>query len=92
MPNRSVEEYEGRLNAHRELLTTILAILVRKDESLVRLLEQQMPVMDGEEDPGVIPTSAFATENARSEEVTAVLDAAIARSRRGTGGPAATPV
>ena len=42
--------------------------------------EDETMFMDGEEDPGVIPSEAFAFEEARSAEIRAILKAAQARA------------
>lgn len=80
MARLSDEEYEGRLNAHRELLTSLLSTLAAVDPYLLSSLEEQTVVVDGEEDPGVVPSKAFAAANAMSEETRSILRAAAQRA------------
>lgn len=80
MARLSDEEYEGRLNAHRELLTSLLSTLAAMDPRLLSSLEEETAVLDGEEDPGVMPSAAFAAANAMSEETRSILRAAAERA------------
>lgn len=86
MPDNSLEELEGRLAAHRELLVTVVCALIENAPLSARDLEQEKLVRNGEEDPGAVPGRAFAIANARTEEMAAVIDRAlervVARERR----------
>lgn len=82
MAEFSAEDHEGRLNAHRELLVSLLAILAGKDKDALRFLEMQAAAPDGEEDPGVVPTPAFAAGNAMAEEIRGILRTASERNER----------
>jgi len=77
----TIEELEGRLSAQREVLIAFLAAYLSGDsKSLSARLGDETMFMDGEEDPGVIPSEAFAFEEARSAEIRAILKAAQARA------------
>jgi hypothetical protein len=80
----TIEELEGRLSAQREVLIAFLAAYLSGDsETLGARLRDETMFMDGEEDPGVIPSEAFAFEEARSAEIRAILRAAQARAAAG---------
>jgi len=72
---------EGRINAQRELIVTILASLLR-DGKIADLdrIEQEIVPVNGEEDPGVVPSAAYAIEGASAEEIRTILKAAKARA------------
>lgn len=77
----TMEELEGRLSAQREILIAFLAAYIAGDrDSLNARLRDETMFMDGEEDPGVVPSEAFAFEEARSAEIRAILRAAQARA------------
>jgi len=77
----TIEEGEGRLSAQREILIAFLAAYLSGDsKSLSARLRDETMFMDGEEDPGVVPSEAFAFEEARSAEIRAILKAAQARA------------
>jgi hypothetical protein len=76
----TIEELEGRLSAQREILIAFLAAYLSGDsKTLSARLRDETVFMDGEEDPGVVPSEAFAFEEARSAEIRAILGAAQAR-------------
>jgi hypothetical protein len=76
----TIEELEGRLSAQREILIAFLAAYLSDDsKTLSARLRDETVFMDGEEDPGVVPSEAFAFEEARSAEIRAILGAAQAR-------------
>jgi len=77
------KEIEGILSAHRELLTRLLSARFEEDAGFQSRLEQEAEVHDGEEDPGAIPTSDFAVQEARAREIRAIL--AIASSKAAAG-------
>jgi hypothetical protein len=75
-----MEELEGRLSAQREILIAFLAAYLSNDhEKLTKRLRDETVFMDGEEDPGAIPSEAYAFEAARSDEIRSILRAAQAR-------------
>jgi hypothetical protein len=77
------EELEGRLNAQRELLIEMLAAMIGGEITIttfLRRLRDDATFKDNEEDPGLIPESAFAIENAAAREVRSILEAARARA------------
>jgi hypothetical protein len=78
-----VQELERRLNAHREVLTTVVAALARSGAA--EILDHLAPdtlFMNGQEDPGVLPTKAFALEQAHADEIKRIVDAARQRAER----------
>jgi hypothetical protein len=77
----TMEELEGRLSAQREILIAFLAAyLSGSHETLNARLRDETIFMDGEEDPGAMPSEAFAFEAARASEIRAILKAAQARA------------
>ena len=77
MTNQSPHQLEGRLNAQREALAVLLAWAMRQSESsIVATLEAGLAVQDHEEDPGVLPDVAFATEAAKANEMQLLLERA----------------
>ena len=78
-----MNKLEFQLAAHRELLIGLLGIVrqARPEEwqSLLGQVEDDLVVKDHEEDPGVVPSEAFAAQNALSEELQAILHAVQAR-------------
>ena len=66
MPKDELQILRARLNAHRELIVEILSQLMASD---IRVgggalggPGDDLAVMDQEEDPGVLPTEAFAEQ------------------------------
>ncbi|MCT7377925.1 hypothetical protein [Chelativorans salis] len=77
LPN---EELEGRLNAQRETLAFLIAHLTHLEgDSLLDALDEQSQFQDHQEDPGAVPTSAFAIEGAMMREFRLILEEARAR-------------
>jgi len=79
-----MQNVEFRLAAHREILVAILSALARHDElwsEINRLLEEVEIVQDHEEDPGIVPSEAFARQNALTTEITSILEDATARAQ-----------
>jgi len=77
------QELEGRLNAHRELMIEMLSAMIGGEVTITAFLKKlrdDATFKDNEEDPGVIPESAFAIENASAREIRAILEAAKARA------------
>ena len=75
-------ELEARLNAHREVLISLMASMMA-DGRHMRVfdeLQQDAIFRDGEEDPGIVPTKAFASEAHAADEIARLLDAARARA------------
>lgn len=65
------EEVEGRLSAHRYILSHLLARLSNepdKQKILVDWLDERASVNDGEEDPGAVIVQGFAEQQARADE------------------------
>ncbi|MFC3163525.1 hypothetical protein [Ciceribacter thiooxidans] len=82
MKDLTRQDIEGRLNAHRELLVTILSRLLKEPAGaeILRYLEQDDMPLDGAEDPGLTPSAGYAREAVMADEVRAVLNAARARA------------
>lgn len=83
MSTPSIEELEGRLNAHRELLIDMLAAMIGGEVTItafLRRLRDDATFKDNQEDPGLDPGTAFAIENSAAREVRAVLETARARA------------
>ena len=78
-------ELEARLNAHREVIIAIMTVLMgdEKYQPLFDSLQDDTVFMDGEEDPGIVPSGAFASEAHGADEIRNMLDAAKARARHG---------
>lgn len=77
------QEFERRLDAHREVLTALVAALARTDgDDILDRLEPETLFMNGQEDPGVLPSEAFALENAHADEIRRIVDAARQRAER----------
>jgi len=78
----NAHELEARLNAHREILISLMASLMA-DHRYAKVfddLEQDAVFRDGEEDPGIVPTKAFASEAHAADEIARLLEAARARA------------
>jgi hypothetical protein len=79
----NAHELEARLNAHREVLISLMASMLAEGRyaSVFDELEQDAIFRDGEEDPGVVPSKAFASEAHAADEIARLLDAARARAQ-----------
>ena len=76
-----IDELEGRLSAQREILVSLLAAFLGGDsKTLGERLKDETIFMDGEEDPGIVPSEAFAFETARAAEIRSILQAAKLRA------------
>lgn len=75
-------EFEARLNAHREVLISLMAAMMTegRHERVFDELRQDALFRDGEEDPGIVPSKAFAAEAHAADEIGRLLDAARARA------------
>lgn len=75
---QSPEELEGRLNGQRQVLALLLAWLRSRGEGYNELLSlmQDLCTSDQQEDPGAVPTAAFAIEGARVTEIRQILEEA----------------
>lgn len=78
----NAHEMEARLNAHREVLISLMASMMAEDRyaKVFDELQQDAVFRDGEEDPGIVPTKAFASEAHAADEIARLLDAARARA------------
>ncbi|MBX9458676.1 MAG: hypothetical protein KL863_22985 [Rhizobium sp.] len=75
-------ELEARLNAHREVLISLMASMIAggRHARVFEDLHQDAVFRDGEEDPGIVPSKAFASEAHGAEEIARLLEAARARA------------
>lgn len=88
---KRMESTEFRLAAQREVLVAILSALAKNADAWLeinRILEEELIVQDHEEDPGIVPSEAFARQNAVTAEISSILQDASARAAGGAG-PAA---
>lgn len=84
LPN---QEIEGRLNVQREVLTYVIAHIVRLErdgsppaDGLLEALEVHMQYQDSQEDPGAVPSGpAFAIEGAMMREFDLIVREVRAR-------------
>lgn len=77
-----VHELEARLNAHREVLISLMASMIAggRHARAFEDLQQDAVFRDGEEDPGVVPSRSFASEAHGADEIARLLEAARARA------------
>lgn len=82
MSELSAEELEGRLNAQREVLARLLAWARSQEGSdgLLTALKESWQAKDHQEDPGAVPTAAFAIEGAKEREMRLIIETAEAYS------------
>ncbi|MBB4067206.1 hypothetical protein [Gellertiella hungarica] len=77
-------DLEARLNAHRKLLVQIMTMLAGDERFAVllqRYRDETENVQDHQEDPGVVePDPAFAIKGRSTEELQAMLAAALVRA------------
>lgn len=83
MAKLSPETFEGRLIAQRQMLAEILALLAQAGgpatEAAEALLEDRFVPPDQQEDPGAVPTEAFAIEGAIEDERRLIVEEARRR-------------
>ncbi|MBM9594547.1 hypothetical protein [Roseitranquillus sediminis] len=74
----SKEKLEGRLMGQRKVLALVIATLAsgRSADDLLERLEELENFQGYDEDPGAVPTEAFAIEAALAEEVRLIVEAA----------------
>jgi hypothetical protein len=74
---------EGRLNAHREILISLVteALLAPGGANhMLRNLEQEVLLRDGSEDPGATPSAGLGRGNEKSQEIREILQTAQERA------------
>ena len=78
----TAHELEARLNAHREVLISLMASMIAdgRHSHVFDDLQQDAVFRDGEEDPGIMPSELFASETHAADEIARLLDAARARA------------
>lgn len=84
MTEAEMTKLQGRLNAHRELLVELMSRMLadgRKMSGALGAAGDDLPVFDQEEDPGVLPTAAFAEEAEYSDEMRSIWRAAQDRAK-----------
>lgn len=74
---------EGKINAYRGILVSLLSIVVNDEryKAMFDELENDTMFMDGEEDPGIVPTDGFAVDAVAAAEIRSLIDAARARAK-----------
>jgi hypothetical protein len=78
-----IQMIEGRLNAHREILISLVteALLAPGGANhLLRNLEQEVLLRDGSEDPGATPSAGLGRGNEKSQEIREILETARDRA------------
>jgi hypothetical protein len=78
----NAHEIEARLNAHREVLISLMASMMAdgRHAAVFDELQQDAVFRDGEEDPGIVPSKAFASEAHAADEIARLLEAARSRA------------
>lgn len=78
MTELSPESVEGRLIAHRQLLSRVVAILADdpRGRDLLAFLEERSVFQGYEEDPGAVPSPEHAIQLAAAEEFRLVAERA----------------
>jgi len=70
-------EIEGRLSAHRDIVTKLLSLLASDaayQAILFEWLDERIRVQDHQEDPGAVILEAFAEQQARADEFKLISD------------------
>ena len=83
MDNLPRQEIEGKLNAHREILVSLLAAAITGPEAVAGILdnlEQELLPTDGSEDPGLTPSAGYASGAEKADEIRAIFGAAKERA------------
>lgn len=78
-----LKSLEARLNAHREILVSLLSEIFTSPENvpqLLRNLEQEVLLRDGSEDPGVEPSAGVGRGHQKGEAIRDILDTAKERA------------
>lgn len=81
MSELSNTDIEGRLNALRDVVAILLA--EAPDDTAARIgtaLERMATIDNHQEDPGTLPSRAFATESARAREIGLLREALCAHA------------
>lgn len=78
-----VKALEARVNAHREILISLVSELLLTPQGapeLLRNLEGEVLLRDGAEDPGVEPAAGIGRGQEKGEAIRDILEAAKARA------------
>jgi hypothetical protein len=81
--NTNLMTLEGRLNAHRKLLVSLVALLdsvPEARETIQRMRMEQETHRDHEEDPGIEPDETYAVQRIAAQEIMDIIGAGIKRS------------
>lgn len=78
MSQLSNEEIEGRLNAQREALALLLALAAGREKAVWDRLDEALQLQNHQEDPGALPSRAFAIEAAMMRELKLIMEQARA--------------
>jgi hypothetical protein len=78
MTEARIDGLEGRLLAQRKLIALVVAVLDRdgRADEIWRFIEARGRFVDGEEDPGVLPSAAAGIEGALASELGLIAEAA----------------
>ncbi len=85
-----IHELEAKINAHRELLIAIVAMLLPQIERASKKDDLSLfnndflgesSLVNGQEDPGVISSEAFAIAGLTAQETLSILEAARLRAK-----------
>ncbi|WP_237683946.1 hypothetical protein [Pseudaminobacter soli (ex Zhang et al. 2022)] len=96
MSDLTNEEIEGRLIAQRDVLRVLVQRMLGYPgaSKLLSELDKLLDVQNHQEDPGALPSKAFAVEGAKLSELELLLEGAVAHKefkRRRTPGRAEDP-
>ncbi len=93
VPEMSAAEIEGRLNAQRHALQWLLLHVAKRADDISALLDElneRWPPADAQEDPGAVPTNAFAVFSAATAEMRLLLEPLKREGTSSAEEPAAT--
>ena len=81
MSDLTNEEIEGRLVAQRDVLRVLVQRMLGYPgaSELVSELDRLLDVQNHQEDPGALPSKAFAVEGAKLRELELILEGVVAR-------------
>ncbi|MCC0026127.1 MAG: hypothetical protein R3D65_03840 [Zhengella sp.] len=87
------EEMDGRLNAQREAIALLFAVVARQwpGADLPALIQGRAGLADHQEDPGAVAVDGFAAQEARRKELVMLARDVAELIRSGAGHAASTP-
>ncbi|MDF1631335.1 hypothetical protein [Mycoplana sp. MJR14] len=83
MNHADMMTWEGRLNAHRKLLVSLVALfdsIPEARDAIRNIAREHETHGDHEEDPGIEPDEAYAIQRIAAEEVIDIIRSGMARS------------